>query len=215
MTYAHLFRLLKEAGMSPEQLGERLGIAGITIRRWMDVPKGDALPILYEKALTTLVMELIVEGRLSSDSNSAKLFLKKGADTVHLAAIKSLGFSDDFFKKEETCSEDVVEAMAHLGADKKKQALVEKSKDKIESHWKLGKEWKSRLQTLWNAITSKNLSTFEKFAAYGALFYLISPFDLIPDHIPIFGLMDDYVILGLAVSFYLKRFPALGRREEE
>jgi uncharacterized membrane protein YkvA (DUF1232 family) len=37
------------------------------------------------------------------------------------------------------------------------------------------------------------------------LFYLICPFDLIPDNIPVFGMIDDYAILGVAWEYYVKR----------
>jgi uncharacterized membrane protein YkvA (DUF1232 family) len=41
--------------------------------------------------------------------------------------------------------------------------------------------------------------------AYGALYYLLCPLDLIPDNVPVFGLMDDYCVLGLAASHYAKK----------
>jgi uncharacterized membrane protein YkvA (DUF1232 family) len=47
--------------------------------------------------------------------------------------------------------------------------------------------------------------------AYGALFYLILPFDLIPDSIPVFGYVDDFGILGFAVAYYARKFPELKR----
>ena len=66
------------------------------------------------------------------------------------------------------------------------------------AHW-IGCPWK----------TYKEFTLTEKFTAYGALFYLITPFDFIPDYTPIFGLVDDYAILGFATVFYLKKFPAV------
>ena len=47
----------------------------------------------------------------------------------------------------------------------------------------------------------------DKLAAYGALFYLITTFDLIPDTIPVFGLLDDFAILGIVVAYYVQKFP--------
>ena len=62
---------------------------------------------------------------------------------------------------------------------------------------------------LIQVVKSKELTTLDKLVAYGALFYLLTPFDLIPDNIPIFGLIDDYAILGIAIAYYMKRFPKL------
>ena len=49
------------------------------------------------------------------------------------------------------------------------------------------------------------------YVAFGALFYLICPFDLIPDAIPVIGYADDFIVLGIAVLYYRKRFPHLFR----
>jgi uncharacterized membrane protein YkvA (DUF1232 family) len=51
----------------------------------------------------------------------------------------------------------------------------------------------------------------EKLSAYGALFYLITVFDLIPDTIPVFGVLDDFAILGIVTAYYLRKFPDLFR----
>ena len=48
-----------------------------------------------------------------------------------------------------------------------------------------------------------------------ALLYLISPVDLIPDTIPIFGLMDDAAVLPAAVCGLLQLLPSQVRRDSE
>jgi uncharacterized membrane protein YkvA (DUF1232 family) len=209
MTYGHLTILLKELSFSPEQLGERLGIAGRTIRRWTELPQADELPSLYSKALRETILEFVAEGKLSTETEVVGLVLKEGNDSFFHAAIRDLGMGEDFFSKADQSPDSIVEGIAQIGSNEKKRASVDRSKEKISTYQKLGREWKYRVQTLSKAIMSKDLTRFEKFAAYGALFYLISPFDLIPDHIPVFGLMDDYVILGLTVAYYLKRFPKI------
>ncbi|VVE23662.1 membrane protein [Pandoraea soli] len=37
--------------------------------------------------------------------------------------------------------------------------------------------------------------------------YLVSPFDLIPDFVPVFGLLDDVVVIGLVVHWLINRLP--------
>jgi len=209
MTYGNLSILLEELKFSPEQLGERLGVTGKSIRRWVEYPKAEKLPPLYTKALRETIFEFVAEGKLSSESPIVQLTLKEGSDSFFHAAIRDLGMGEDFLKKADQSPQSIVEGIAQIGSNENKRASVDRSKEKIFSYQKLSEEWKHRIQTLYKAITSKELNRFEKFAAYGALFYLISPFDLIPDHIPVFGLMDDYVILGLVVAYYIKRFPKL------
>ena len=184
MTYGHLSILLNELQFSPEQLGERLGIAGKTIRRWIDLPKGKKLPPLYAKALRETIFEFVAEGKLTSDSEVVLLSLKEGNDSFFHAAIRDLGMAEDFLKNADQSPDSIVQGIAQIGANEKKRASVDRSKEKLSTYHKISAEWKCRVQTLYKAITSKELNGFEKFAAYGALFYLISPFDLIPDHIP-------------------------------
>lgn len=43
--------------------------------------------------------------------------------------------------------------------------------------------------------------------------YLISPVDLLPDVIPFLGVVDDIVLVPLAVRFLLDRLPAAVRKD--
>ena len=54
-----------------------------------------------------------------------------------------------------------------------------------------------------------DVPTLDKLVAFGALFYLIAPFDLIPDAIPLFGYVDDFIILGIAALYVRTRYPKL------
>jgi uncharacterized membrane protein YkvA (DUF1232 family) len=58
-------------------------------------------------------------------------------------------------------------------------------------------------------VKSSKLSHVDKLVAYGALFYLLTPMDLIPDHIPVLGLVDDFGVLGFALTYYTKRCPEI------
>jgi len=42
---------------------------------------------------------------------------------------------------------------------------------------------------------------------------VISPVDLVPDVIPFLGVMDDVVLVPLAIRFVLKRLPAAVRAD--
>lgn len=43
--------------------------------------------------------------------------------------------------------------------------------------------------------------------------YLVSPVDLLPDVIPFLGVVDDIVLVPLAVRFLLDRLPAAVRKD--
>ncbi|EQD76717.1 protein containing DUF1232, partial [mine drainage metagenome] len=35
---------------------------------------------------------------------------------------------------------------------------------------------------------------------------LLTPIDFIPDHIPFFGMLDDFWVLGVAAAYYANKF---------
>jgi uncharacterized membrane protein YkvA (DUF1232 family) len=45
------------------------------------------------------------------------------------------------------------------------------------------------------------------------LLYLVSPIDLIPDALPVIGVVDDLVLLPLAVRWMLSKLPAALRQD--
>lgn len=68
---------------------------------------------------------------------------------------------------------------------------------------------------LWYALRHPDAPRWLKPAALGLVLYAISPIDLIPDFIPGLGLMDDVVLIPLAVHFILRRLPAHALRQAE
>jgi uncharacterized membrane protein YkvA (DUF1232 family)/DNA-binding XRE family transcriptional regulator len=209
MKYPHLLTLQNEAGFSPEQLAKRLGISGMTLRRWEKTPPEGDLPPLYETALVGVIYELVGEGKLSLESSLVKTVMSEHTWGPFEATMTQLGFSKETLKGGKYDEGKMIEGLSEIGVNEFKRAAVEKSEKKILSFKNWGKEWSSRITSLMTVLKSKELHTFDKLVAYGALFYLINPFDLIPDYIPVFGYMDDFFILGLAAAYYVKRFPYL------
>ncbi|HPU53442.1 MAG TPA: YkvA family protein [Burkholderiaceae bacterium] len=60
---------------------------------------------------------------------------------------------------------------------------------------------------LWMALRHPRAPGWLKLGALGIVAYLFSPLDLIPDFIPLFGVMDDVVIVPLAIRWLLNRLP--------
>ena len=70
---------------------------------------------------------------------------------------------------------------------------------------------------LWLALRHPLSPGWLKPAVALIVLYVVSPIDLIPDVVPVLGVMDDLVLVPLAVRFLLNRLPAglraeLGRR---
>lgn len=60
---------------------------------------------------------------------------------------------------------------------------------------------------LWFALRHPQAPAWLKWGTAAIALYLISPIDLIPDVLPFFGVMDDLVLVPLAIRALLKRLP--------
>lgn len=63
------------------------------------------------------------------------------------------------------------------------------------------------LKKLWWALRDPRAPGWLKVATAGLVLYLLSPVDLLPDAIPFLGVLDDVVLLPLAVRWLLARLP--------
>jgi uncharacterized membrane protein YkvA (DUF1232 family) len=68
---------------------------------------------------------------------------------------------------------------------------------------------------LWYALGHPQAPGWLKLGTAGLLLYLVSPIDLIPDALPIIGVIDDAVLLPLAIRFMLGRLPASVREHAD
>jgi uncharacterized membrane protein YkvA (DUF1232 family) len=66
---------------------------------------------------------------------------------------------------------------------------------------------------LWFALRHPLAPRWLKPAAALMVLYLISPIDLLPETLPLLGLVDDLVLLPLALAFVVKRLPAAVRAD--
>jgi len=79
------------------------------------------------------------------------------------------------------------------------------------SRWK---NWKSEakklrdeLYIIYLSIGDPRVSKFTKILAALIILYALSPIDLIPDFIPVLGMVDDLIILPAAIALLLKSIP--------
>lgn len=69
------------------------------------------------------------------------------------------------------------------------------------------KELKKQTLTVYFASRDPNLSMHIKIIAILVVAYALSPIDLIPDFIPIFGLLDDIIIVPLSLALIIHLTP--------
>ncbi len=73
------------------------------------------------------------------------------------------------------------------------EKLPTMKRGRIEEIWE-------KVETLWAMIRDPKAAWTSKAMAIGALLYLVSPFDAIPDPIPVLGLSDDATVIVAACT---------------
>ena len=68
---------------------------------------------------------------------------------------------------------------------------------------------------LWLALRHPHAPGWLKPAVALIVLYVLSPVDLIPEVVPVLGVLDDVVLVPLAIRFVLDRLPARLRAEIE
>jgi uncharacterized membrane protein YkvA (DUF1232 family) len=66
---------------------------------------------------------------------------------------------------------------------------------------------------LWVALRHPAAPSWLKWGTAAIVLYLVSPIDLIPDALPLIGVVDDLVIIPLAIRWLLNRLPPALRAE--
>ncbi|MDD5304382.1 MAG: DUF1232 domain-containing protein [Elusimicrobia bacterium] len=216
MTHHQLFALLAKAGLSPEQAAKRLGVSHMTLRRWQELPGETVLAPKYERAFRPIFDEMVADGLIAKGSPAARASAEDKRHSFQ-KILKNLGFPGDLLESGLHDRRAILDGLAKVGEDAKRASEVERNKKKITVLGRMGKEWNERTRGLLAVIRSKDLISADKCVAYGALFYLLMPFDLIPDPIPVIGMIDDFALLGIALWFYKggrPRYTAHKRRHE-
>lgn len=72
---------------------------------------------------------------------------------------------------------------------------------------------KGDARLLWRALRHPRAPAWLKWGTAGLVLYLLSPVDLIPDVLPVIGVVDDLIIVPLVVGWMLRRLPAWLRED--
>jgi uncharacterized membrane protein YkvA (DUF1232 family) len=64
------------------------------------------------------------------------------------------------------------------------------------------------LVALWKLVRHPQTPRAAKWIAYAVIAYAVSPIDLIPDFVPVLGLLDDLLLIPLGVALVVRLTPA-------
>jgi len=208
MRIRQLLDVLDKIGLSPEKAAAELGVSGMTVRRWREKPESEELPEIYRRACRPLLERLIGEGRLSHEDPDVAAALAP-SDDGFLKVLREVGITHEALAAPDKHGETVAKGLAAIGRDENRQRQVAESGKLIARVRAMGQKWKDVIDDMKLALKSDEITALDKLVAVGALFYLIMPFDLIPDAIPVFGYMDDFIVLTIAALYLRKRYPRL------
>ena len=78
-----------------------------------------------------------------------------------------------------------------------------------------GRELKSNVFLLYRGLGDPRIPFHVKILAFLIVAYIISPIDIIPDFIPIFGLLDEVILVPIFLSYTVRLIPIEIRQEYE
>ncbi len=73
--------------------------------------------------------------------------------------------------------------------------------------------FKKEIIVLYYGLRDKRTTAIAGLPVIVSVIYLLSPIDLIPDFIPFFGYMDDFVVVSLLLNFSIRLLPDEVREE--
>jgi uncharacterized membrane protein YkvA (DUF1232 family) len=68
-------------------------------------------------------------------------------------------------------------------------------------------QFRNELVLCWRAFSDPRTPLWLKAAMLGVVAYVVSPFDLVPEFIPLLGIVDDLVLVPLAIEWIARRLP--------
>ncbi len=63
------------------------------------------------------------------------------------------------------------------------------------------------VRLIWSLISDDRVPTSRKALLGGAMVYFALPFDIVPDDVPILGMLDDLVVVVLGVDLFFDGIP--------
>ena len=71
-----------------------------------------------------------------------------------------------------------------------------------------GRQMKSRVYCLYRGMYDPRVPWYVKLLTILVLAYVISPVDIIPDFIPVLGLLDEVILVPVAIALIVRLMPA-------
>ncbi|HWU42313.1 MAG TPA: YkvA family protein [Bdellovibrio sp.] len=205
MKVNQIAKLIKDTGLSPERLALYFQVSNMTLRRWLKKPAVYQIPTQYETNLYQGILSLVRDGFLKRENPvvfEAYDFMQS-LSTKNSFMMMDLSIED--FEKNVQNEEHMVELCLKLGQKDNSLSYIQENEEKLREYESSHKSFGEKVSSLWKILKSVDVQPSHKYVAIGALFYLLFPFDFIPDAIPGVGFLDDMAVLAVAMNYYFKK----------
>ncbi|MDG0817518.1 YkvA family protein [Bdellovibrio svalbardensis] len=210
MKVHQISKLIKDTGLSPEKLAIYFQVSNMTLRRWLKKPITYKVPTQYETNLHQGILSLVKDGLLPKEN---EIVLESYDFMQSLSTKNSFMMMDltvEQFEKNVQDEEGTVDLCLKLGQKDESLSYIQQNEEKLKEYETKSSGIGEKVSTLWKVLKGSDVQRTNKYVAIGALFYLLFPFDFIPDAIPAVGFLDDLAVLGVAVDYYIKLKPFKG-----
>lgn len=198
--------LLSETGISAETFALKLELSGMSVRRWVRAA-GSHIPARYHALIVRAVCQLVEQDSIDASLPAVRRILDQQDDTSFRVALRQLDVAMPTSKRrspkeQKQFSATILTTLFQIGSKPEHQTGSTRLNRQTQQFRRIDKQWAGLITPLINVIKARKSNSFSKAIAFGALFYLITIIDLIPDTIPALGLLDDFSILTIAVEHY-------------
>ncbi|MFM6927252.1 MAG: YkvA family protein [Bdellovibrio sp.] len=203
MKINQLSKLSKDTGLSPEKLAIYFQVSNMTLRRWLKKGGTGRIPAQYDTNIYQGILSMVRDGLIEKEHELVKEAFEFTQVLFAHNSFMMMDLSVDQFK--DSVNEDgVVDLCLKLGQKEHSLSYVQKNETVLKDFEKKSPGIKEKVAALWKVLKDGEIQRTYKYVAIGALFYLVFPFDFIPDAVPAVGLLDDFAILGIATNYYLR-----------
>ncbi|WP_413294371.1 YkvA family protein [Bdellovibrio sp. HCB185ZH] len=204
MKISQISKISKDTGLSPEKLAVYFQVSNMTLRRWLKKGGTARVPSQYDTNIYQGILAMVKDGAIDKDHECVKeayeftqvLFANNSFMMMDLQAAQFENTGND--------EDGLMDLCLRLGQRDDSLSYVQRNEQTLQDLEKKSPSIREKVTALWQVLKDGELQKTSKYVAVGALFYLVFPFDFIPDSVPGVGLLDDYAILSIAMDHYLR-----------
>ncbi|MEK2690685.1 YkvA family protein [Bdellovibrio sp. GT3] len=204
MKISQLSKISKDTGLSPEKLAVYFQVSNMTLRRWLKKGGTVRVPAQYDTNLYQGILTMVKDGVIDKDHECVKEAYEFSQSLFANNSFMMMDLQATQFEQSGANEDGLMDLCLRLGQRDDSLTYVQNNEATLQGLQNKSPSIREKVMTLWNVLKDGDLQKTSKYVAVGAMYYLVFPFDFIPDSVPGVGLLDDYAILSIAVDHYLR-----------